>query len=60
MAKKYGIYKCLKCGNIVEVLHEGMGTLVCCGDEMAFMEAQTAETTQENMCLISKKWPVAI
>ena len=55
MAKKYGIYKCLKCGNIVEVLHEGMGTLVCCGDEMAFMEAQTAETTQEKQKKKKKK-----
>lgn len=47
MAKKYGIYKCLKCGNIVEVLDEGMGTLVCCGQDMVFMEAKTADTTQE-------------
>jgi desulfoferrodoxin FeS4 iron-binding domain len=47
MAKKYGIYKCLKCGNIVEVLHEGMGKLVCCGEEMVFMEAKTADTSLE-------------
>ncbi len=25
------IYKCEICGNIVEVLHEGAGELVCCG-----------------------------
>lgn len=47
MAKKYGVYKCLKCGNIVEVLHEGAGTLVCCGQDMVFMEAKTADTTLE-------------
>ena len=47
MAKKYGIYKCLKCGNIVEVLHEGPGNLVCCGQDMVFLEARTADTSQE-------------
>ncbi|HAR35708.1 MAG TPA: desulfoferrodoxin [Acidobacteria bacterium] len=47
MAKKYGVYKCLKCGNIVEVLHEGQGTLVCCGEDMVFLEAKTADTSQE-------------
>lgn len=47
MAKKLGIYKCLKCGNIVEVLHEGPGTLVCCGQDMVLVEAKTADTSQE-------------
>lgn len=47
MAKKYGVYKCLKCGNVVEVLHEGGGKLVCCGEEMVFLEARTADTSQE-------------
>jgi len=28
------IYKCDICGNIVEVLHEGAGELVCCGKPM--------------------------
>ncbi|PIP49307.1 MAG: desulfoferrodoxin, partial [Caldiserica bacterium CG23_combo_of_CG06-09_8_20_14_all_35_60] len=27
MTKKYEIYKCEICGNIVEVFHEGQGTL---------------------------------
>jgi len=47
MTKKYSIYKCLKCGNIVEVLHEGVGELVCCGQPMSLMEAKTADTSQE-------------
>ena len=34
MAEKLQIYKCQKCGNIVEVLHGGGGDLVCCGQEM--------------------------
>lgn len=34
MTSKFQIYKCEICGNIVEVLHEGIGTLVCCGKPM--------------------------
>lgn len=34
MAKKGKIYRCSICGNIVDVLHEGPGTLVCCGKDM--------------------------
>jgi len=30
MTKKLEVYKCEMCGNIVEVLHEGAGELVCC------------------------------
>ena len=28
------IYKCEVCGNIVEVMHAGVGELVCCGQQM--------------------------
>ena len=38
MAKFKEIYKCEICGNIVEVLHEGQGVLVCCGEEMEKIE----------------------
>ncbi|HNX25152.1 MAG TPA: desulfoferrodoxin FeS4 iron-binding domain-containing protein, partial [Spirochaetota bacterium] len=31
MTKKSQIYKCDKCGNIVEILHPGAVDLVCCG-----------------------------
>ncbi|MEF3245166.1 MAG: desulfoferrodoxin [Caldisericaceae bacterium] len=34
MTQKFEIYKCEICGNIVEILHEGKGTLVCCGQPM--------------------------
>ncbi len=38
MTKRFAIYKCGVCGNIVEVLHAGAGTLVCCGQDMELME----------------------
>ncbi len=31
MTERLQIYKCEVCGNIMEVLHEGAGELVCCG-----------------------------
>lgn len=38
------VYKCNICGNMVEVLHTGAGTLVCCGQPMELV----SERTQEN------------
>ncbi len=32
--RQYETYKCMKCGNEVEVQNVGGGTLVCCGEEM--------------------------
>ena len=34
MAKLNATYKCSVCGNVVKVLEEGTGTLVCCGQDM--------------------------
>ena len=36
--EKFQIYKCEICGNIVEVLHEGAGELVCCGQPMKLQQ----------------------
>ncbi|NMC51160.1 desulfoferrodoxin FeS4 iron-binding domain-containing protein [Candidatus Kuenenbacteria bacterium] len=34
MIKKGQVYKCEICGNVVEVVSAGGGTLVCCGEPM--------------------------
>ena len=47
MAKLRGIYKCNVCGNIVEVLHSGGGTLVCCGEDMHLMTEKNSDEGQE-------------
>jgi superoxide reductase len=47
MAKFKGIYKCEICGNIVEVLHEGVGPLFCCGEEMKLFEEKTEDSSVE-------------
>jgi superoxide reductase len=47
MAKLRGIYKCEICGNIIEVLHEGAGALVCCGEEMKLMDEKVEDSSVE-------------
>ena len=47
MTQKKQVYKCNVCGNIVEVLHEGSGQLVCCGQPMKLMEEKTADSATE-------------
>jgi superoxide reductase len=42
MADKYGVYKCDICGNVVFVIEDGAGDLVCCGEEMKKLEEKTA------------------
>ena len=47
MAKLREIYKCEICGNIVEVIHEGDGSLVCCNEEMKLLEEKTDDSVNE-------------
>jgi len=47
MAKFQGVYKCDVCGNMVEVLFEGKGELVCCGQPMNLLEENTVDAAVE-------------
>lgn len=47
MAEKLQVYKCMVCGNIVEVLHSGDGELVCCGEPMKKLVAKTTDEGRE-------------
>ena len=47
MAKLREIYKCEICGNIIEVIHGGVGSLVCCGEEMKLLEEKTDDSANE-------------
>jgi superoxide reductase len=55
MTQRLQIYKCEACGNIVEVLHEGQGELVCCGKPMNLMEEKTAEAATEKHVPVVEK-----
>ncbi len=37
------VYKCNVCGNIVEVVHAGGGTLSCCNQPMALLKENTTD-----------------
>ncbi|GIM28721.1 desulfoferrodoxin [Clostridium polyendosporum] len=41
------VYKCDKCGNIVEVAHEAGGTLYCCGQPMTLKVENTSDGAKE-------------
>ena len=45
MTKFLEIYKCEKCGNILETLHTGVGQLVCCGEPMKLYKEKTTDPT---------------
>ncbi len=47
MTKRNQIYKCKICGNIVHVVHEGVGELVCCEQPMKLLEEQTKDSSLE-------------
>jgi len=55
MASRMEVYKCEKCGNIVEVLHGGAGALVCCGEPMKLFEEKTADSTVEKHVPVIEK-----
>ncbi|MFH1877731.1 MAG: desulfoferrodoxin [Candidatus Omnitrophota bacterium] len=41
------LYRCEICGNVVEVVHEGAPSLVCCGQAMTKLEAKDQDTGAE-------------
>ena len=47
MKSTVAFYKCEKCGNIVELIKDAGVPLVCCGQNMMKLEAQTADQTTE-------------
>ena len=55
MAEKLEVYKCDKCGNIVEVLHGGGGELVCCGEPMKLMKENTVDAAKEKHVPVIEK-----
>lgn len=55
MAKKLEVYKCAVCGNIVEVIHGGVGDLVCCGKPMELLDEKTADAATEKHVPVIEK-----
>lgn len=47
MTKRLEIYKCEVCGNMVEMIHEGAGELVCCDQPMKGFDENTTDAARE-------------
>jgi superoxide reductase len=49
------VYKCSVCGNIVEVVHAGMGELVCCGQPMRLLKENSVDASKEKHVPVIEK-----
>ena len=49
------IYKCNVCGNMVEMVHTGVGTLVCCGQPMELLNEKNKDKGQEKHVPVIEK-----
>jgi superoxide reductase len=55
MAEKMGIYKCEKCGNIVQVLHGETPPVMCCGQAMDRLVENTVDAAVEKHVPVVEK-----
>lgn len=55
MAKKLEVYKCDVCGNVVEVLHDGAGQMVCCDQPMTLVTENTVDAAKEKHVPVIEK-----
>jgi superoxide reductase len=55
MTERLQVYKCEVCGNIVEVLHEGVGELVCCGEPMKLLVEGAVDAAREKHVPVIEK-----
>ena len=54
-AEQLQVFKCEKCGIIVEVLNAGAGTLVCCGQDMTLLAENTVDAAREKHVPVVEK-----
>ena len=47
MPKRFEVYKCQHCGNIIEVLIGGGANIVCCGEDMQLQAENTVDAAKE-------------
>ena len=47
MTQKFQVYRCMSCGNMIEVIRAGAGELVCCGQPMQHQAENTTDAATE-------------
>jgi len=55
MAQRLEIYKCVHCGIIAEVLHDGKGQMICCGEPMKLLKENTTDAAKEKHVPVIEK-----
>jgi superoxide reductase len=60
MTKRLQVYKCEICGDMVEVVHEGAGTPVCCGKPMTLQVENTVDAAKEKHVPVIEKTATGI
>ncbi len=55
MPKRFEIYQCPVCGNIVEIYFGADGQLYCCGEPMKLLEGSTADSSTEKHVPVIEK-----
>lgn len=55
MTEKNQVYKCEVCGNIVEVLHKGIGELICCNQPMKLLKENIVDASLEKHVPVIEK-----
>ena len=55
MTKRLQVYKCEVCGNMVEMIHDGAGQLVCCNQPMTLQEENTVDAAKEKHVPVIEK-----
>ncbi len=53
--KNFEIYKCGPCGQVIEVLHAGSPSLVCCGEAMKKLVEGTSDGAKEKHVPVLEK-----
>ena len=58
------VYKCERCGNMVEMVHGGAGQMVCCGQDMTKMAENSTDAAKEKHVPVLEKtadgWQVTV
>ena len=57
MMKRMDIFKCEKCGTMVEVLQGGTGTMTCCSAVMVQLVENTVDAAKEKHVPVIEKIP---
>jgi len=55
MIEQKQIYRCNVCGNIIEILHAGVGHPVCCGQPMELLKEKKEDVGKEKHVPIIEK-----